>query len=225
MGKKFKDSFNKNATREFELAIEDMRYSNVTSRYARSYEEYLNRISDSWKALIPHYNFNSSSDSDESANDCCLRLKSRFDIPLEIFEQWLYCHYYEPNTIDNYAWIDYDRIQFSLVKFDCETIKDFRVINNFKQDVEYCSLHISYDTIPCFDIDMQYWREHGTWRTPPIVLDVNSLPKKHIPLHADIDSNYQLVEGHSRLGYLLSIINCKLKHAKSHKVYLIKYLN
>lgn len=225
MGKKVKDFFNEKIARESELSIDDIRCLNVTSSYARGYDEYLNRTSDSWKALIPHCNFNSFSDSNESDKDCYLRLKSRFNIPLEVFEQWLYFHYYEPNTIDNYAWIDYDRIKFTLVDFDCETIKDFRVINNFKQDFEGCCLHKSYDTIPFIDIDMQYWLEHGTWRTPPIVLDVNSLTKKHIPSHADIDSNYQLVEGHSRLGYLLSIMNCKLKYEKKHKVYLMKYLS
>jgi hypothetical protein len=69
------------------------------------------------------------------------------------------------------------------------------------------------------------WKENGTWKTPPIILDICSLTTE-IPKWSELIPPYQLVEGHSRLGYLhsmkrISDLNIG-KIALKHKIYLIK---
>jgi len=183
------------------------------------------RTSHSWKDLIPRKNFNCWSESDETVDDYCLRLKERFSIPIDVVKQWLYDLYYDINTVHNYGWLNYDKIEFVLINLSLNDLKTIRVINDFQEYVEEGSAYKSYDQLPCIAKDKEHWEQFGTWRTPPIILDVSSLLTEKIPTYSDVEGPLQLVEGHSRLGYLYAISNCKLHLRVDHKVYLMRYKN
>ncbi|MEX6627078.1 hypothetical protein [Tenacibaculum salmonis] len=72
------------------------------------------------------------------------------------------------------------------------------------------------------------WVENGTWLTPPIILDVSSI-NIEIPEWSNIKAPFQLVEGHTRLGFLLSLIRKNKKEnttlALTHSVYVMKVEN
>jgi hypothetical protein len=76
----------------------------------------------------------------------------------------------------------------------------------------------------CTEKDLGYWKTNGTWRVPPIILDVNSV--SIIPAYSKISEAYQLVEGHSRLGYLLALANfcekTKCRLADNHEIFLMR---
>ena len=183
------------------------------------------RTSDSWKDLKPNRDFNCLSISDESVEDYYLRLKERFNIPKQVLEQWLYGLYYDRNCVNNYGWIDFDRIEIDLEEFSLNQLRSVRVIDDYRGYVEEGAGYIAYEQLPCLKKDKDHWKSHGTWRTPPIILDVNSFPDDLIPKYSDIGSGLQLIEGHSRLGYLYAIANCNLMLADTHKAYVLKSKN
>jgi len=54
-------------------------------------------------------------------------------------------------------------------------------------------------------IEFSYVNPPTTYlENPPIILDVSSLAVSEIP-YSDVEGTLQLVEGHSRLGYLCNI--------------------
>lgn len=142
---------------------------------------------------------------------------------MQVIEQWLYGLYYDENTVNNYGWINFDNVTFELTQLTFDELSTVRIINNFRGYVEEGARFDAYEQLPCNNTDKQHWKEFGTWRVPPIILNVNSLAKVDIPNHADIDGNLQLIEGHSRLGYLYAIANCGHKLNEEHFVYLLSY--
>ena len=183
------------------------------------------RTSESWKDMKPNRDFNSFSDFDESVEDYYFRLKKRFGIPKEVLEQWLYGLYYNRNTVNNYGWIDFDRVKISLEDISLEQIAEIRVIDDYKSYVDEGSSFLAYEQLQCIDKDKEHWKSQGTWRVPPVILDVTSFPDNAIPEYSDVSSNMQLIEGHSRLGYLRAIINSNLLVAKKHQAYFVRYQN
>jgi hypothetical protein len=180
---------------------------------------------DSWKALTPKKNPGGFSELDESIDEYHMRLKERFSIPFDVLKQWLYCLFYDRNTVTNYGWLNYDKIEFTLIDLSLNELKNVRIINNFKSYVEERTKAEGYCQLTCTEKDKKHWQQFNTWRIPPIILDVNSLNMSHKPEHADIKGDLQLVEGHTRLGYLYAISNSKLYLKDYHKVYLMRKRN
>ncbi|WP_223788950.1 hypothetical protein [Marinicella meishanensis] len=179
------------------------------------------RTSQSWKDLKPQKDFNQFSHNDESLEEYYQRLKTRFNIPKPVLKQWLFGLYYDQDTVNNYGWIDFDKVMFKLSELSTDQVLKLRVIDNFQAHVDEGAGFNAYDQLPCQPHDTEFWRDYGTWRTPPIVLDVTSLNSQSIPLHADIKSDLQLVEGHSRLGYFHAINKCGHRLRSNHKVYIM----
>ena len=180
------------------------------------------RTSDSWKDLKPRRDFNCFSISDESIEDYYLRLKGRFNIPRSVLEQWLYGLYYDRNCVNNYGWIDFDGVEIKLESFSLDQFRSVRVIDDYRGYVEEGASYIAYEELPCLEKDKDHWKSFGAWRTPPVILDVKSFSSYVIPNYADIGADLQLIEGHSRLGYLYAIANCNLTLADTHKAYVVK---
>ena len=99
------------------------------------------------------------------------------------------------------------------------------VLEQWLYYVEEGASYIAYEQLPCLEKDKDHWKSHGTWRTPPVILDVKGFPHDVIPDYSDIGSGMQLIEGHSRLGYLYAIANCSLCLADTHKAYVVKCKN
>ena len=182
-----------------------------------------NRTSESWKSLIPKRNFNTFALSDETEEEHRERLLPRFDIPLEVIQQWLYPLYYDGNSTDNYGWIDYDNIEFIKTDLSFEALSDLNVISKYQLHVDEGARYKAYENIPCTERDREHWSTYSTWRVPPLILDVQSLSGEVIPDYADIHGARQIIEGHSRLGYLYAANNCGVLNKKEHTVYIMKY--
>ena len=178
------------------------------------------RTSDSWKALRPKKNFNEIDLSDESVAEYCARVADIIKIPHEVAEQWLYNLYSCGNTIDNYGWIDFRNAEFESTTLKSADVLRLRVIETFQSYVEEAKFYTNIESLPCIPKDKECWDEFGTWRTPPIVIDVGSFPKP--PKYSDMRGVLQLVEGHSRLGYFKTLIKNGVSMSREHKIYLLR---
>lgn len=181
------------------------------------------RTSLSWKSLKPSRNFNEIKETDETKLACYKRLKKKFNIPLEVIEQWIYPHYYNIKTVNNYGWIDYSESTFVKVELNNETLKLLNIISEYESYVRLREKAEPFSGFMCIPKDIDHWQKHQTWRTPPIVIDVDSFPKA--PEYSEFSSPLQLVEGHSRLGYLLSMYRNGILTKNEHEVYLLTKKN
>ena len=145
-------------------------------------------------------------------------------IPKAVFEQWIYGLHYDSDTLKNYAWINYENIEFNLCEWDFNDLKKVYVIKNFRDYFKNRSSYNDFVQFCCVKKDLDFWKTNGTWRIPPIILDVDSLTTK-IPKWSDLMSSYQLAEGHSRLGYLHSMKRISNLNngemASKHSIYLM----
>ena len=155
-----------------------------------------------------------------------IKQKTNFShIPKTIFKQWLWAHHDKEESIQNYGWLDYEKIEFTLCEWSNKQLIDIYVLESYR---DYFENKASFDDISglcCLEKDLISWKSKGTWRTPPIIIDNKSLKDK-IPTHCELISPYQLVEGHTRLGYLHSMFRIdslgKEKVAKKHFIYLMR---
>lgn len=183
----------------------------------------------SWLELKP----NTINGNQEELEKYYSRLKNDIyygHIPESVFEQWIHAHHANDYTIKNYAWLDFNKISFESTFLNGFELRDLYVIREYDKyvaEVSQANTFLDFDKLNVIDLDC--WKTKGTWRTPPIVLDINSLPR--IPRHSDISSKhkYQLVEGHTRFGYLLSVFKMsekeKVQMNVKHEVFLMKYNN
>lgn len=179
------------------------------------------RTSPSWKLLEPKKNFNHLDENDESILDYCQRVRNIIEVPEDVADQWLYYHYYNKHTVDNYGWLNYYQAKFEKVTIATDEAVGLRVIESYSHYVDSRMQGAPFLDFMCIPRDKEYWIQERTWRTPPIIMDVKSF--SHPPPYADISGNYQLVEGHSRLGYLLAM-HCAGEPLKDqHIVYVLKH--
>ena len=50
-----------------------------------------------------------------------------------------------------------------------------------------------------------HWIEFGTWRTPIVVLNTKEI--KNVPAGIEFQKPYQLIEGHTRMGWFRAFRN------------------
>ena len=182
-------------------------------------DESWERTSKSWKELKPFRNFNQAKASDESAEECFERLRPKYKIPFEVIDQWIYPLYYNENTVKNYSWIDYLDSEFKKVELTTEQVSRLYVVKLFLPFVREKQKNIPFSGFSCLREDIKHWKQESTWRIPPVVLDVNSFSR--IPEYAEIVAPYQLIEGHSRLSYLLAMQRAGILEKSEHQVYLL----
>ncbi len=183
-------------------------------------DQHWNRTSPSWKQLKPRINFNCFDENDESISDYCCRIKNIIDVPEEVAEQWLCPLYYNGHTVSNYGWINYQNSIFESATITTEQANNLSVIKEYSSYVQLRRACVPFEGFACIDRDKEHWAQERTWRVPPIIVDVQSFPSP--PPYADFSWNYQLVEGHTRLGYLKSMYRTGEKLRKQHSVYILK---
>ena len=153
-----------------------------------------------WKELIPSRTLNQVGQSGETLEQYIKRIKRKFkNIPNKVLEQWLYLHTSDPYVIQNYAWIDYTAVRFTEVLWSYEQIAQIQVFSEFRYYVEMRTKTNSLEQFMCVAEDKAYWEMYGTWRIPIIVLNTQNLSNP--PRFSELNKPFQLVEGHSRLGY------------------------
>ncbi len=181
----------------------------------------MNLISESWKDLNPL-----AIDGNFEKYYYRIMQESKFSqIPKVVLEQWIWLHYDKIESVKNYGWLNYENIEFELCSWSNEQLSNIYVIESYREYYEGRASFIDINSFCCIDEDLKEWKEKGTWRTPPIILDVKSIDEQ-IPEDCDLVSPFQLVEGHSRLGYLHSMNAMnkfgKQKVAEEHNIYLMK---
>lgn len=144
-------------------------------------------------------------------------------IPVEVLEQWLYLHHHHNFSKRNYGWINYEKVRFNLCELETEKLVK---INTIESHDSYKSLAANnkIKNFCCSKTDKKIWKSHGTWKTPPVILDVESF-KPDVPTWTDIKGKYHLIEGYSRFGYMLAV-KIMSEHgeaiiATKHKVFLM----
>lgn len=103
------------------------------------------------------------------------KLEEYGHIPESVFKQWIHPHHGNYNTLSNYAWMNFKEVKFLPSEASFETLKDVYVVEDFRPYVESRGSYIDFDKFCCIEKDLQYWKENGTWRVPPIILDNSSL--------------------------------------------------
>ena len=145
-------------------------------------------------------------------------------IPKTIFEQWIYYLHQDYNTLNNYAWINYENVEFTLSEWDLDQLENVNVIEDFKSYYLDRASYSRLDQFCCTKEDLYNWKEKGTWKTPPIIIDVNTFLKDK-PSWSELTPPYQLIEGHTRLGYLNSLKRISSANkggiAPKHLIYLM----
>ncbi len=181
------------------------------------------RTSASWKQLKPLCHLNYLLDpGNETPEQCFARLNAAgFCIPFLVIEQWIYPHYYKWQTVDNYGWIDYNKARFTETMLSVDTLARLYVIEDYRDWVRSRSNLKPFANFGCIAKDLEHWKTYGTWRIPPVVIDVASFPPA--PGHAELVGPSQLVEGHSRLGYLYALLLADMLAISEHRVFLMQH--
>ncbi|UOE36617.1 hypothetical protein MTP16_24310 (plasmid) [Hymenobacter monticola] len=125
------------------------------------------------------------------------------NVPRAVLKQWIHGLQGEYVTMRNYAWLDYDHSLFSLEQWPTQGLLNLYVVEEYRDCVQTRERCQDFEEFCCTNRDLVHWKAHGTWRTPPVVLDVVSLGQ--LPPDKELVVPHQLIEGHNRLGYLLAM--------------------
>lgn len=181
-------------------------------------------VHDSWMRLKP----NEIEGGKESFEDYYSRIHEKKDfshIPKEVFIQWIYEHHDNDYMAKNYGWLDYEKVRFDLVQWETAAFRNLYVIESFRDCVTGRAEFKDISQFNCTEEDLSSWKQKGTWKTPPIILDITTLKMK-IPNWSELQPPFQLVEGHSRYGYLRSMMvqakGNKSIIAPQHSIYLMR---
>lgn len=141
--------------------------------------------------------------------------KANCDIPKDIIHQWIFPHYNEPNSNKNYSWINLESVKFELIDKPTSFFEELNIINDNEEMVnQYPMNKFAY-------WHRDFWKKNATWETPPIVIDVNSFLENK-PKTSEMEGDFQLVEGHNRLGTLkLLIKDGRIPISENHKVWIL----
>jgi len=124
-----------------------------------------------------------------------------------VFEQWLYEHHENHRMRKNYGWINYHEASISLEYLDVKRLLSANVIRDFRP--YYSSKCRTNKLNHISPIAKTYWMEYGTWKTAPIILENMTCARR--PVWAEIEGEIQLIEGHTRLGFLHAFYYGQLK--------------
>ncbi|RPD44146.1 hypothetical protein DNI29_22380 [Hymenobacter sediminis] len=148
------------------------------------------------------------------------------NVPKAVLKQWIHGLQDEYVTRRNYAWLDYDHLHFGLEQWPTQDLLNLYVVEEYRDCIETRARCQGYDEFCCTKRDLTHWKVHGTWQTPPVVLDVTSLGT--LPPEKELVAPYQLVEGHNRLGYLHAMNGMeqqgKAELAVKHEVWVLRCL-
>jgi len=183
-------------------------------------------IHPTWLELKPNENNDGNQECfSEYYNRICETKFELGEFPKEVYEQWIHPHHKNHKTLQNYSWINFELIEFELTAWDFDSLNKLYVIERFQPYVNQRASFNNIEDFCCIDEDIEYWKTNGTWKKPPIILDVNSL-NMEFPNWSELKKPFQLVEGHSRLGYLKSMKNIEsngeFKLSEKHKIYLMR---
>jgi hypothetical protein len=159
------------------------------------------------------------------------RITSEFpNIPADVLDQWIYPHHFNEEIRLLYGWMDYEKVVFTLAEWGDDQIASIKVYSDFRPYVEMTTRKVrsalpdKLRSIELREEVVRSWAERGTWRTPIIVLDSKDVAGA--PKGVEINRPYQLVEGHTRLGWFNAFRSVqgrdsKNTFTKTHRLWLM----
>lgn len=177
-----------------------------------------------WMRLAPGKDEDHKEDKQQYIN----RIRLEFpNIPEDILEQWIYPHHFNDEIRFLYGWMNYEQVRFSLATWTNAQIKSVKVYSDFRRYVENTTRKVLTalpSKLPAIELREEVvhnWEEYGTWRTPIIVLASKDI--MGVPEGVELNRPFQLVEGHTRLGWFNAFRACKDRGspyplAESHKL-------
>jgi len=152
------------------------------------------------------------------------KLQNEFGInaPNSVIRQFYLDHHDKSAFIELYGELDLHNIKWRLKNISIEDLLFINEEATYPDFVKEIAQNAKFyyelgDAVIDTRIDIiQYWKNHGTWKTPPILINGTILKNP--------TSKFHLVEGHTRLGNLKGIYTEKVfKLANFHKIYYGEY--
>jgi hypothetical protein len=160
--------------------------------------------SESWLRLKPNVDVQNEKEEFALYYERCQRWFKH--IPKDVLEQWIHPFHDDLNTLNSYAWIEYweDNVTFDLVQLPKYEFKKVYPIKNYSDYFQSRSTFKSWDDIILGEDDLEYWLDQGTWSLPPIIMDTETF--KLCAEHIMYEGKFQLIEGHTRIGILNTLM-------------------
>lgn len=161
----------------------------------------------------------------EKPESYLLRICKTFpNIPKEVLLQWPYLHQRNPVFTKLYGWIDYSKVVFNLVRWPTKKILKIGVYSEFSQHAETYKKFLSerdLERISGARKIADFWQKNGSWEVPIIVLKTKDIT---IPQGINLEKPFHLVEGHTRLGWLMGFNDpsTPFKSADFHNLWLME---
>ena len=180
-----------------------------------------------WMRLAPGKDEEHKEDKQQYIN----RIRLEFpNIPEDILEQWIYPYHFNDEIRFLYGWMNYEQVCFSLATWTNVQIESVKMYSGFSRYVENTTRKVLMalpNKLPAIELReevIRSWTEYGTWRTPIIVLASKEI--MGVPEGVELRRPFQLVEGHTRLGWFNAFRACKVRGspyplAESHKLWLM----
>lgn len=180
-----------------------------------------------WARLAP----GKDEDHREDKRQYIGRVRSAFpNIPEDVLDQWIYPHHFNEDMRRLYGWMNYEKLKFSLVAWTNAQVNAVKTYSRFRPYVESTTHKVvmaksgGLSAIERRKEVVDSWAGRGTWRTPIIVLDSSSVVGA--PKGVEINRPYQLVEGHTRLGWFNAFFSLQDPRgayplAEAHSVWLM----
>ena len=152
------------------------------------------------------------------------KLKSKYNInaPDLVIKQFYFDHHDKEEFNDLYGDLNLHQIKWTTLSVETEELINIGDSATFPDFVKEVSEDASYyeirgdSAIHVRKEVSKYWKNYGTWMTPPVFINGEILKKPSNKLH--------LVEGHMRLGCLTGISKYKIiKLSKKHKIFYGNY--
>ncbi|RXJ69330.1 hypothetical protein CRV08_04800 [Halarcobacter ebronensis] len=129
------------------------------------------------------------------------------ETPEEVLEQFFYDHGQNGGFQNQYSNIDINKLKWCKKKAKAKDIIECSIYERFYPWVNSVSERLKYfekNSYSCIDVRkdvVDYWSKNYTWMKAPIFLEGKILDSK---------KKIHLVEGHTRLGILIGLLNNKI---------------
>lgn len=139
------------------------------------------------------------------------RLKSEYKIeaPDLVISQFYVDHSDDEVFQGLYGMIDLKAIRWSLLKLNADCFSNIgnnathpEYMREVSEGVALYRGHSDSMISPSKDI-REHWKTYGTWKVPPIFIN------REIISSSKYENKLHLVEGHTRVGCLLGLLDCK----------------
>lgn len=171
--------------------------------------------SPSWKLLAPPEDHLSAAFDQERYSEYIKKHERDFpNLPEGVLGQVLWDHHGHHVFEDHYSHVDWSKVRCELLQLPTGWFSAVHVANEFDwaQENRFAPFDDNLERNRHRATMIAHWREMGTWQVPPVFIEWPS-------------GQVQLVEGHTRLGWLLNLSDTPrddFRLAQTHSAYLLR---